>query len=1517
MAINIDIITRLRERRLTADAERIKRKVQEAGDEAGRAWDKSIVRAFRDTEKAAEGVVKAQEKVARASDGLTKSNEGITASLDRNTTAVRNWDEALKAQELATDRVTRSQAKYNAELFSAEPNLKKVRALERELGESRRALEDANWRLVRSGQEISASNRSQAEAVRANSRAQRDYEESLRGVEHAHRNVIRSHADFDGSIEKSVKRMREMEAAGGSFSQIVQDIGTTAFRTSRGIGAIAAPAIALGLFEIGRTALAATQSIALLPAAATAAAAGIGTLKLATYGFGDAINDIRDPKKFAEDLALLGPNAQQAALTIQRLLPQIDELRKATSDSFFDGINEEINRLWTQFAPSIQELTTGIATSMNQAMTGVANQLMTPETQVALQQTFDNIGVFFQNLAPAAQSLTQAFADIAASGSEWLPGFATDISNAAANFAAFIREARQSGELDVWIRQGVDAVKELSGALWEIIGIFYRAFGPDTETLISGNQESVGNLQKSWESFGTNIAEIKEIIGLVMLDGQTWSKTWKEELDSMYGPLGAIRDGIMDIPEAFAWAVNKVIDSLNFLARNSHQFLDNLIPDSVYTLPKLNEIPHIDTGWSNDWGGHQMPSAVDDSGRNAQRQREHLGLPPVVGPMGLPGDRGPGNLPVPPPPPGSGGKPSDRERLDAIRAGLDPNTYRVDPFAGVPGLPTVPLPPNAGLPGSYNPNLVNAQEALEARQKVEAEARDLEEQRKNRMALELDSQSTAEQINDAKWKELEEAQQLQKAQYDLAQKLQGSSKDMNAGMDELGAALDKDLGISKGLAGMADNLVRFLGSLAMAPMLGELNAVKNADPHKGGYGLMGILGAQGVFGDKFTGLDPSKQGPATDFGSATGYQYPAAGGGGTVQGADWEQLAQWESSGKWDINAGNGESGGLQFKPETWKAYKPAGAPEQAWMATKEQQIAAAEAVLKAQGPKAWPEAFGAHPEWFQPRASGTPPINSGTSSVGTVATGNIPKSKFSDAGLMPAAARMNDIIPALFPQITEIGGVRADPHPDHPSGRALDIMTPGGDTAGGRNPQGKALGDQIWQWMGSTGIFDMKGSLWQTMTGGNHFNHIHARIKEGMENAIPDLVNGAVSGVYGSTSSASFGGSTIPIPLPVTIVGAGMPVPGGPAATPPPGAPPPGATSPGPAPGPAPAPGGGLPAGYSVRNGSLVGPKGTSAEDFGKVAAQWFQDQGKPVPPAYQKYQAPTPPPPPTAVPHGQGFPLPTSPQIDFGGQPTPEPGTGIDPFGPGGALSMLPTGQMPAEYGPPGAGTGGPPPNTIGPFPVPAGVYGPSLGHGAQFGLNDLATGGGQPGGWGAPPSQPAPPVGPPTTQYGGLAPPSGTGSGGIGITPGGTVDTAINAAAAMVPGMGQAAATGIKLANRAIQFGGQLAGIGVQGLMETFLPTGGSELAQNSWLTRIVGGLAGAAPALPNVAGGKDKEGQNPLQPNQVQQPGLEPTPQQAPNINVQYDSHGQTEDRAGADLAYHLGQTYSPAPLTGSR
>jgi hypothetical protein len=69
----------------------------------------------------------------------------------------------------------------------------------------------------------------------------------------------------------------------------------------------------------------------------------------------------------------------------------------------------------------------------------------------------------------------------------------------------------------------------------------------------------------------------------------------------------------------------------------------------------------------------------------------------------------------------------------------------------------------------------------------------------------------------------------------------------------------------------------------------------------------------------------------------------------------WNRLAGCESGGDWHINTGNGYYGGVQFSESTWLAYGGGAYAHRADLATREQQIAIAEKVLKGQGWGAWP----------------------------------------------------------------------------------------------------------------------------------------------------------------------------------------------------------------------------------------------------------------------------------------------------------------------------------------------------------------------------------------------------------------------------------------------------------------------------------------------------------------------------------------------------------------------------------
>jgi len=85
---------------------------------------------------------------------------------------------------------------------------------------------------------------------------------------------------------------------------------------------------------------------------------------------------------------------------------------------------------------------------------------------------------------------------------------------------------------------------------------------------------------------------------------------------------------------------------------------------------------------------------------------------------------------------------------------------------------------------------------------------------------------------------------------------------------------------------------------------------------------------------------------------AVGGPLAMAGTANATPAAVWDKLAMCESTGNWSINTGNGFSGGLQFTPQTWRAF---GGKGQAHQASREEQIAVAERVLKAQGWGAWP----------------------------------------------------------------------------------------------------------------------------------------------------------------------------------------------------------------------------------------------------------------------------------------------------------------------------------------------------------------------------------------------------------------------------------------------------------------------------------------------------------------------------------------------------------------------------------
>lgn len=143
------------------------------------------------------------------------------------------------------------------------------------------------------------------------------------------------------------------------------------------------------------------------------------------------------------------------------------------------------------------------------------------------------------------------------------------------------------------------------------------------------------------------------------------------------------------------------------------------------------------------------------------------------------------------------------------------------------------------------------------------------------------------------------------------------------------------------------------------------------------------------------------------------------------------------------------------------------------------------------------------HVHWAM-KTPPTKPLNGPAgSSGGAVKQGpaNLPAMKWPETMLTVNAVRAGRAVALQFPEVKTIGGYRpSDPYPDHPSGRALDIMT----------YTDKALGDRILDFLfDNNEFFKMRYAIWQQAMWykkgapqpmadrgsptQNHMDHVHA----------------------------------------------------------------------------------------------------------------------------------------------------------------------------------------------------------------------------------------------------------------------------------------------------------------------------------------------------------------------------------------------------------------------------------------
>lgn len=251
----------------------------------------------------------------------------------------------------------------------------------------------------------------------------------------------------------------------------------------RALSALALPAAALAaapqLASLGGAAVSAAGGLGLLPAVGFAAAAGIGALAVGFAHVSDALGDTSTPaklKKVNEAIASLSPNARAAVQEIRALGPAWTSIRLDTQQALFEGLAESVSRLATRYLPILRTAFVGISGSVNDAAQQFVNFATSSQTLDDTRLGLGNIQQAASLLAPSLTNISQITRDIGVVGSEFLPDLASGFTGATASAAAFVAQARESGQLADWIQRGIDTLAQLGRIAADVGGILGSIF---------------------------------------------------------------------------------------------------------------------------------------------------------------------------------------------------------------------------------------------------------------------------------------------------------------------------------------------------------------------------------------------------------------------------------------------------------------------------------------------------------------------------------------------------------------------------------------------------------------------------------------------------------------------------------------------------------------------------------------------------------------------------------------------------------------------------------------------------------------------------------------------------------------------------------------------------------------------------------------------------------------------------------------------------------------------------------
>lgn len=242
--------------------------------------------------------------------------------------------------------------------------------------------------------------------------------------------------------------------------------------------------------------------------------------------------------EYADALANLSPNARAFVEQVRGLSDAWKELRLEVQDNLFSGMGDSIVNLVNNYLPLLKTGLGGIATEMNGGVRRAIEDMSSDSAKLDWTTILDNTKASIGPVIDGLSDLAGALTNIAAIGSEFLPGFSNSFAETMQEFREWTESEEGENKIRNFMEKSIESlkqVKDLFLAVGDVLGGLFKTSEQSGKSMIESMTESLREFaewmkstdgQEKMRNFWEDVRKtITDILNLVKEAGILVAKT--------------------------------------------------------------------------------------------------------------------------------------------------------------------------------------------------------------------------------------------------------------------------------------------------------------------------------------------------------------------------------------------------------------------------------------------------------------------------------------------------------------------------------------------------------------------------------------------------------------------------------------------------------------------------------------------------------------------------------------------------------------------------------------------------------------------------------------------------------------------------------------------------------------------------------------------------------------------------------------------------------------------------------